>query len=400
MVFGAGKIGRSFIGQLFGVSDYEVIFVDIYKELIDELNKRKSYKVIIKSEIEQEILVQNVRGIHLGDVQEIIEELVSVDIAAVSVGQQGFEVLFPILAQGIERRWLENKSFPLDLILAENLRNASEFFEENLRKLLPENFPIKTFVGFVETSIGKMVPIMRKEDLEKDILQVFAEPYNTLILDKKGFRNPIPDVRGLAPKDNMKAWVDRKSFIHNLGHAAVSYLGYLDNPAYEFLYEALAKNELRNEVRETMLEAADILMAEYPDEFTIIDLTNHIDDLLFRFSNKYLGDTIFRVGCDLYRKLSLHDRLAGAIVVARKHGKDYKLIIKSLVSGFYFRAMGSDGKPFEKDKAFVKDFEKGIEYLMVNVCGFNPIMDNDLINEAYSISKEVENRYDLNRKII
>ena len=40
--FGAGNIGRSFIGQLFSRSGYEVVFVDINKELAKELNKKKS----------------------------------------------------------------------------------------------------------------------------------------------------------------------------------------------------------------------------------------------------------------------------------------------------------------------------------------------------------------------
>jgi len=46
-----------------------------------------------------------------------------------------------------------------------------------------------------------MIPIMQKKDLKDDYLQVFAEPYNTLILNKKGFKNPIPAIIGLAPKD-------------------------------------------------------------------------------------------------------------------------------------------------------------------------------------------------------
>ena len=75
-------------------------------------------------------------------------------------------------------------------------------------------------MGLVETSIGKMVPIMKTEDLEEDPLLVYAEPYNTLILDRKGFLGDIPHIEEFALKDNIKAWVDRKAFIHNLGHAA------------------------------------------------------------------------------------------------------------------------------------------------------------------------------------
>ena len=49
VLFGAGKIGRSFIGQVFSRSGYEVVFIDINQQLIDHLNKSGQYKVIIKS---------------------------------------------------------------------------------------------------------------------------------------------------------------------------------------------------------------------------------------------------------------------------------------------------------------------------------------------------------------
>jgi mannitol-1-phosphate 5-dehydrogenase len=226
--------------------------------------------------------------------------------------------------------------------------------------------------GLIETSIGKMVPIMPKKDVEDDILQVFAEPYNTLILDKKAFKNTIPEIEGLAPKENMKAWVDRKLFIHNLGHAAVAYLGYSYNAGFKYLYEALAVPEIYTEVRETMLQSANLLLAKYPDEFTTDSLTTHIDDLLFRFQNKALGDTIFRVGCDLQRKLGPNDRIAGAINLAIELGLPYNKIFNVLEKATTFRASGDDGQMLPADAEFAKLFETGgIQAILARVCRLN-----------------------------
>jgi mannitol-1-phosphate 5-dehydrogenase len=61
VLFGAGKIGRSFIGQLFSRSGYEVVFVDINTAVIDALNEKRKYKVVIKSEKEETFWVENVR---------------------------------------------------------------------------------------------------------------------------------------------------------------------------------------------------------------------------------------------------------------------------------------------------------------------------------------------------
>ncbi len=40
--FGAGNIGRSFIGQLFANSGYDVIFIDVAKPLVEALNAQRN----------------------------------------------------------------------------------------------------------------------------------------------------------------------------------------------------------------------------------------------------------------------------------------------------------------------------------------------------------------------
>ena len=230
VLFGAGKIGRSFIGQLFSIGGYEVVFIDVYKPVIDELNRRRTYDVIIRGDKEEVLHIRNVRGVYIGDGKEVIHEVATAGILAISVGLAGLNKIFPFIAKGLEERYKVSSDKPLDIIIAENMRNSDEYFRNELQKLLPENYPLEKLVGLIETSIGKMVPIMQKKDLQDDILQIFAEPYNTLILNGKAFKNPIPDIKGLAPKNNMKAWVDRKLFIHNLGHSATSYIGYVFNP--------------------------------------------------------------------------------------------------------------------------------------------------------------------------
>ena len=389
VLFGAGKIGRSFIGQLFSRGGYEVVFIDVFKPLIDELNRRGNYKVVIKGDVESVITIENVRGVLGSDTDKVIAEIASASILAVSVGLNGLKAIIPMIAKGLVQRYESADAFPLDIIIAENLRNAAEFMNQELKHCLPEGFPMEERIGLIETSIGKMVPIMLKKDMDEDILQVFAEPYNTLILDKMAFRNPIPEIDGLAPKENMKAWVDRKLFIHNLGHATAAYLGFLAHPSATFLYEVLADNQVRENVRNTMLQAADILMKKYSGEFTTEALTEHIDDLLHRFQNRALGDTIFRVGCDLQRKFSAEDRLAGAIHLARELKLPFDLILKALVCGCHFRATNETGNQLPDDIEFGKIADRGMDSVLTTICGFDEIADLDLIAEAIRIDNEL-----------
>ena len=391
VLFGAGKIGRSFIGQLFSIGGYEVVFIDVAKRIIDELNLRRSYSVIIKSDKGEEVLkIENVRGIYVSDENEVIKELATTEIAAVSVGLNGFETVIPLLAKGLLARQKTGDKSPLDIIIAENMRNAEEYFSFELKKHLPQDYRFKELVGLIETSIGKMVPIMQQKHIEEDILQIFAEPYNTLILDKKAFRNPIPEINGLEPKENMKAWVDRKLFIHNLGHSAAAYIGYFYYPDFVYIHEVLDVPKLLCQVRIAMQQGAYILINKYPGEFTFDGLCDHIDDLLHRFRNISLGDTIFRVGCDLKRKLGPQDRLTGAIKSAAELNLPYDKILSALIYACYFRAKGEDGNMLHEDLEFVNHYNSDLERILTEVCGFDKIRDRQLYLDADIINKQVK----------
>ena len=394
VLFGAGNIGRSFIGQLFSRSGYEVVFVDIVEPIIEALNQRRSYNVIIKGDKEEIINVNHVRGVLATDKDKVVEEVSTADIIASCVGNNALPHIIPLIAKGLTKRYEIDKNLSLDIIIALNMRDAAEYFEKELSNNVDDDYPLNKMIGLVETSIGKMVPIMTKEDMEADILQIFAEPYNNLILDKKAFKNPIPDVKGLSPKDNMKAWVDRKLFIHNLGHAVITYLSHLYDRKFIYLHEALAVQRLYDRTRETMVQSAKILMKEYPGEFTIKDLEDHIDDLLKRFMNKALGDTIYRVGKDLLRKLGPEDRLVGAIKIGLAHNMNVDKILYALVCGFYFRAVDESGDMFERDIEFVeKYFKKGIEYILINVCGFSKEKYRGIIWKCKEYSEEIKALY-------
>ncbi len=373
LLFGAGKIGRSFIGQLFGRSGYEIVFADIDPRIVGLINETASYKVITVDnnhpEKEGKYTVKNVSALLLSETEKIIENIVDCDIMALSVGKRGLLSLSEMLAAGLSKRYKVRKDSPVDIILAENVRDAADLLRVELKKHAA-GFPLDDYVGLVETSIGKMVPIMTKEQLNSDPLAVVAESYNSLIVDALGFRNTIPEVEGLAPKKNMKAWVDRKIFIHNLGHAVLSYQANYSNPKLEYIWEALEVTQLKDITRKTMLQSMEILMALYPDEFTEEQLIDHIDDLLDRFSNRSLGDTIFRVGCDLSRKLNKDDRLMVPIIAGIKTKKEYSLILDAWVKGCFFKATDKNGNMTKEDEKFKKDFgENPLHYLSCDFDG-------------------------------
>lgn len=380
LIFGAGKIGRSFIGQLFSRSGYEVVFAEVDLAIVEALNQRRSYPVVIKGDREETLLIQNVRAVNAMDTKVVVEEVAKASILAVSVGKNALEKVIPLIAEGLLLRYQANGEQPLDIIIAENMRSASEFIHQKLKEKLPANYPLHQLVGLVETSIGKMVPIMEQADWKRDPLQVFAEPYNDLIVDQRGFKGSLPEVAGLSPKENIQAWVDRKAFIHNMGHATVAYYGSCKHPEATFIYEVLSDPDVFAFAESTMRQAARVLLAVYPDDFTAEGLIAHVKDLLQRFQNRALRDTIFRVGQDLPRKLGPDDRFMGIIRLADKVGISCDPFLEAVSYAFFFKATDENGFRAAEDERFEQLLQNGLPFTLYTICELDPELDKVLID--------------------
>jgi mannitol-1-phosphate 5-dehydrogenase len=163
-------------------------------------------------------------------------------------------------------------------------------------------------VGFVEASIGRMVPVMTAEQKAEDPLLVCVEPYCDLPVDAEGFKGPIPPLEHMTPRKNFKAYVERKLFVHNAGHATTAYLGYLRG--HEYTWQAIQDDAVRREADAAMGETCAGLVLKYGLDAAALD--DHWADLKMRFANKALGDRVDRVAKDPVRKLGPNDRLIGA----------------------------------------------------------------------------------------
>jgi len=344
--WGAGNIGRSFIGQIFSRNGCEVTFVDVDKKLIAALSSAGEYRVITLSDRERSVIrVTNVRALSADDEEEVRLAILDADYLSFSVGKNVLPKIASRIADLIRYRHDRRPDAPLDIIIAENVHDGSDFMHSLLLPFLSRDFPFDSYIGLVETSLGKMVPLQTS----KDVLEVYAEPYNTLIVDRDGFRGTFPDFPQIRAVSPISAYVSSKLYIHNLGHAATAYLGFRADPTVRYVWECLAISGVRSEVKDAMCQAASALKAEYPLTFADGELSSHIEELLSRFANRALGDTVFRVGRDLGRKLALGDRFLGAIFLAEKHSLPWEYIGKAYLSAFSFDARSEDGAFFLPD---------------------------------------------------
>jgi len=367
--FGAGAIGRSFIGQLFSRAGYGVVFIEIDSALATALNQRREYKVEIRDEFSETLVIKNVGAVDARDRGRVADEIAEADCLGTAVGKNALASIIPHLADGLVLRSRRYGLRPINCIICENILDGAAFIRSRLETALP-GFELGQMLGLAETSIGKMVPIMPPNVLKSDPLLIYAEAYNTLICDKKGFIGEIPAVPGLDPKENMKAYVERKSFIHNLGHAMIAYLEFVERKGYLYTWEAVRDKALRSKAEAAMRESGRALIKAYPDEFNEKNQDEHIQNLLKRFGNVHLGDTIFRVGRDVQRKLASDDRLIGAMRFDLKHGIEPIVTAEGAAAACFFQQRDDQGNLFEGDEEFHRlVFPKGIDYILSRVCG-------------------------------
>ena len=238
---------------------------------------------------------------------------------ATAVGVNVLPRIVKPLASGIRKRWKKGNFEPLNIIICENLIDANRYLEGLLKRELAESGEQELFdkkIGLVEASIGRMVPVMSEEMKKENILRVCVEEYCELPVDKDAFKGSIPDIVNMIPFSPFEFFIQRKLFIHNMGHAVAAYLGYLKG--YTYIWEAVGDEKIRHIVKKAMTESANALTLEHG--VPLDQVLAHADDLIKRFGNRKLQDTIARVGKDPKRKLSFEDRLIGAARLCVKNG--------------------------------------------------------------------------------
>jgi len=348
VIYGAGNIGRGFIAQLFRNSGFNVTFVDVAKPLIGAINNQGRYPIrFISNEGNRDIWINGVAAVNGEDWEKTTEAIAEADIMATAVGVRVLPYIAKNIADGIKKRFARSKK-PLNIIICENLIEADKLLE----KLIKENLSVKEQIlfderiGLVEASIGRMIPIQTEEMQDGNPLRICSEEYGLLPVDRNAFKGEIPEIKGMEAFDNFNFFIERKLFIHNMGHALCAYLGmYIGDT---FIHQTVNREELFFILQSAMLESAHALSAKY--NVPLEELNSHIQDLIRRFSNRALGDTCARVGLDTARKLGERDRFIGAINCCEKEAIKPIFISIGAAAALYCH-LGEKNTPQSKENA-------------------------------------------------
>ena len=158
--FGAGNIGRGFIGQLLHESGYDITFVDIQDDLVEALRKEGHYDVILADESEERIRVDRVTALHsLNEADEVVQRLAEADLITTAVGPSVLPVLAPAIAKGLLER-ARRGGAPVNVIACENMVGASQALRDFVMENVPDEHAeaVEEIAGFPNAAVDRIVP--------------------------------------------------------------------------------------------------------------------------------------------------------------------------------------------------------------------------------------------------
>jgi mannitol-1-phosphate 5-dehydrogenase len=306
-----------------------------------------------------------VHGINGNDINKVVQAISDADLMATAVGVNVLKFIAKPIAKGLSMRWQSGNDTPLNIIICENLLDANIYLGKLIENELDANeiARFNSLVGLVEASIGRMVPVMTAEMQKDNILRVCTEEYDKLPVDKDAFKGDIPNIKGMMPASPFEFYIQRKLYIHNMGHALTAYIGSLKG--YTYIWEAIEDTAIRSAVLKSMQDTALALSKEH--NVGLSDLLAHVEDLILRFGSKKLGDTARRVGNDTKRKLSPGDRLAGAANLCVKHSIAPNYICLGMAAAMKFDVIYGNAE--SEVAKLMKDV--GIEGVLKEICVVN-----------------------------
>lgn len=323
--FGAGNIGRGFIGEILFENGFEIAFVDVNETIIDALNQRHAYEIEIAEEGQRHIAVSGVRGINNRQhPEEVVAALATADLVTTAIGPNILPFIAGLVAEGIEARRQAGNTQPLDVLACENMIGGSAFLYEEVKKHLSEEglAYAAEFVGFPNAAVDRIVPAQSHEDP----LFVVVEPFNEWVVETQGMKNPDLKLEGVHYEADLEPFIERKLFSVNSGHATSAYTG--AHFGATTILEALQNPEVKSKVEAVLAEIRSLLIAKWGfDEQALVDYHKVI---ISRFENPYIVDDIARVARTPIRKLGYDERFIRPIRELRERGLSYDNLLATV----------------------------------------------------------------------
>lgn len=335
--FGAGNIGRGFIGNLLYHSGYETCFVDVNGEIVDLINEKKEYRVVLAELEQSEVSVKNVRAINSAlNPEQVIDAIAEADLVTTAIGPNILPFISNLLAEGLRKR-LEKTDKPLNIIACENMIGGTSFLKEKLYEKLTteEKAQFDQHFGFPDSAVDRIVP----NQVNEDKLMVKVEPFYEWVVEETKIVGEKPVIKGITYVQELVPYIERKLFTVNTGHALAAYFGYYYG--METINSTMENRQVSELVEGALKESGAFLVKKYG--FDKEEHHKYIQKIIGRFSNSYIVDEVTRVARSPIRKLGPNDRLVSpARQYAEVIGEEPTYLMKGIAAALLYDFQGDE----------------------------------------------------------
>lgn len=324
--FGAGNIGRGFVGLLLHNAGYDLVFADVADALIQQLKHADSYVV---HEVGEDPRTQEVRGFSAlnsaTEAEALTAAIASADIVTTAVGAHILKFVAPAIAAGIAARGAD--AGKLAVMACENAINGTDILADQVRQHYAGS-DLDDKVVFANTAVDRIVPNQHPDAG----LDVTVENFYEWAIETPPFGDSHPDIPGVTWVPDLEPYIERKLFTVNTGHATSAWFGHV--AGIDKLSDALADPQVEAKVAAVLAETASLIVAKHgvPAETQAA----YVQKILKRFSNPYLPDTTLRVGRAPLRKLSRNDRFISPAAQLAERGLGHAALMEAVGAGLRF----------------------------------------------------------------
>ncbi|MCC6497408.1 MAG: mannitol-1-phosphate 5-dehydrogenase [Propionibacteriaceae bacterium] len=326
--FGAGNIGRGFVGLLLHNAGYELVFADVAEALIASLKDADSYVV---HEVGEEPRTQEVRGFSAlnsaAEAEALTAAIASADVVTTAVGAHILKFVAPAIAAGIAAR--PAAAARVAVMACENAINGTDILAAEVRKSYPGD-DLDERAVFANTAVDRIVP---NQDPEAG-LDVTVETFYEWVIESEPFGGAHPDIPGVTWVPDLEPYIERKLFTVNTGHATSAWFGYA--AGIEKISDALADPGVATKVAAVLAETASLIVAKHG--VAADTQAAYVQKILKRFANPYLPDTTLRVGRAPLRKLSRNERFISPAAQLAERGLARYALLEAVGAGLRFDA--------------------------------------------------------------
>lgn len=307
--FGAGNIGRGFIGILLKKSGYDVCFVDVNDELISRLKTDKEYTIYYLDETNSSDKVEQVEALHGSkDEEQLFAQLTTCDLITTSLGQANLKYISSNIVTAIKLRIASGVTSKIDIIACENGLRVSSYFKQLICQELTQDELeyVDKYIGFVDCTVDRIVPDQQNDN----ICDVKVEPTFEWVLCQSQVKanNEIIDANYT---DNLDYYNKRKLLTVNLTHSLIGYIGY--NLGKKYVHETIAIAEVESFVNKVLNDITNALVIEFDVDRDV--QTKYAYKTIERFKNKQIVDELTRVARNPLSKLGNDERYISPLKV-------------------------------------------------------------------------------------